>query len=110
MRCAEKAGETEKRTKGACAFAYKPVNQKSDKKMGSTVAARTEKIGGKEMSAKLWDVREVAEFLGLAVGSVYQMLSAKRLPCIRISARCVRFDPKAIEEWVAQRTEEPEAE
>lgn len=60
------------------------------------------------MSPKLWNVNEVAEFLGLAVGSVYQMLSSKRLPCIRISARCVRFDPKAIEEWVAQRTEEPQ--
>jgi excisionase family DNA binding protein len=74
------------------------------------MAEETGAIGGKAMSPKLWDVNEVADFLGLAVGSVYQMLSAKRLPCIRISARCVRFDPKAIEEWVAQRTEKPEAQ
>ena len=68
-----------------------------------------EAIGGEEMNPKLWTVNEVAEFLNLAVGSVYQLLSQHRLPCIRISNRCVRFDPRQIEEWVAQRTEEPEA-
>jgi len=57
------------------------------------------------MSPKLWDVHEVAEFLGLAVGTVYHLLSQKRLPCVRLSARCVRFDPRQIAEWVAQRTE-----
>jgi excisionase family DNA binding protein len=62
------------------------------------------------MSPKLLDVTEVAEFLGLAVGTVYHLLSQKRLPCVRISARCVRFDPRQIEEWVKERTEEPEAE
>ena len=61
------------------------------------------------MSPKLWNVNEVAEFLGLAVGSVYKLLSQKRPPCIRISARCARFDPKQIEEWVAVRTEKPRA-
>lgn len=62
------------------------------------------------MTPKLWNVREVAEYLHLASGSIYHLLSQNRLPCIRISARCVRFDPRQIEAWVAQRTEEPEAE
>jgi excisionase family DNA binding protein len=77
--------------------------------MGFAVAGRAEAIGKQAMSPKLWDVSEVAEFLGLAVGTVYHLLSQKRLPCVRISGRCVRFDPRQIEEWVAQRTEEPEA-
>ena len=72
------------------------------------MAEMPDAIGRREMSAKLWDVREVAEFLGLAVGTVYHLLSQKRLPCVRLSGRCVRFDPRRIEEWVAQRTEEPE--
>jgi excisionase family DNA binding protein len=59
------------------------------------------------MSGKLWSVKEVAEYLGLAVGTVYHLLSEKRLPCVRISGRCVRFDPRRIEEWVAERAEEP---
>ena len=62
------------------------------------------------MSPKLWTVKEVAEYLHLAPGTIYHFLSEHKLPHFRISARCVRFDPKAIEEWVAQRTEEPEAE
>ena len=61
------------------------------------------------MRPKLWTVKEVAEYLNLAVGSVYQLLSQKRLPCVRLSARCVRFDPRQIEAWIAERTEEPEA-
>jgi len=56
---------------------------------------------------KLWDVRQVAEYLGMARLTIYHLLSQKRLPCVRISARCVRFDPKQIEEWVAERTERP---
>lgn len=89
-------------------------NEQSDSagigRVGREVAEESEAIGGEVMSPKLWSVREVAEFLGLAVGTVYHLLSQKRLPCVRLSARCVRFDPKAIEERVAQRTEEPEAE
>ena len=77
--------------------------------MGSAVAGQAAAIGGQPMSPRLWRVDEVAEFLGLAVGTVYHLLSQKRLPCVRISGRCVRFDPEQIEEWVAQRTEEPEA-
>jgi len=61
------------------------------------------------MNQKLWNVKEVAEYLNLACGSIYQLLSQKRLPCVRLSARCVRFDPRQIEEWVAQRSKEPEA-
>ena len=78
------------------------------KEMGCTVAEETEAIGGKAMNPKLWNVNEVAEFLGLAVGTVYHLLSQKRIPCVRINGRCVRFDPRQIEEWVAQRTEVPE--
>jgi len=77
--------------------------------MGGAVAEKSEVIGGEAMSPKLWDVNEVAEFLGLAVGTVYHLLSQKRLPCVRISGRCVRFDPRRIEEWVLERTEKPEA-
>jgi excisionase family DNA binding protein len=40
---------------------------------------------------RLMNVNEVAEFLGLAVGTVYHLVSQKRLPCLRLSARCLRF-------------------
>jgi excisionase family DNA binding protein len=72
------------------------------------MAKSTETIGGEVMSQRLWSVKEVAEFLNLKCGSVYHLLSQKRIPCVRLSSRCVRFDPRVIEAWVAQQAEEPE--
>jgi excisionase family DNA binding protein len=40
---------------------------------------------------RLLTVNELSKLLGIAPGSVYHWLSAGRLPCIRFSARCVRF-------------------
>lgn len=76
--------------------------------MGDAVAQGCEPIGGEVTTDRLWDVNEVAEFLGMAGGSIYHLLSARKIPCVRLSARCVRFDPEVIKAWVAQHSEEPE--
>ena len=39
----------------------------------------------------LLTVKEAAERLGINVGSLYHWLSQGRIPCVRFSARCVRF-------------------
>lgn len=54
---------------------------------------------------RLWGIKEVAEFLGLSVGTVYHMVSEGRIPCVRLSARCLRFQPSEITEWVQQKSE-----
>jgi excisionase family DNA binding protein len=51
---------------------------------------------------KLLTVKEVAELLQIAPGSVYHWLSARRLTCVRLSARCVRFREKDLEALVEQ--------
>ena len=56
--------------------------------MASSSEAGREKAVNED---RLMDVNEVAEFLGLAVGTVYHLVSQKRLPCLRLSARCLRF-------------------
>jgi excisionase family DNA binding protein len=48
----------------------------------------------------LLTVRDVAEMLGLSVGGVYHLISAERIPVVRLSARCVRFDRLALEQWI----------
>jgi excisionase family DNA binding protein len=58
------------------------------------------------MAERLLDVKEVAELLGLAVGSVYHLVSEKRLPCVRLSARCLRFRESAIERTIQDWSEE----
>lgn len=40
---------------------------------------------------RLLTVRELAELLGISPGTAYHWLSQGRLPCVRFSARCVRF-------------------
>ena len=53
------------------------------------------------MSNQLMTVTEVAEYLGLAVGTIYHMVSQKRLPCVRLSARCLRFRRSDLDEFIA---------
>ena len=49
---------------------------------------------------RLLTVREAAHFLGVAVGSLYHMISERRIPVVRISRRCVRFRRTDLEGWV----------
>lgn len=48
----------------------------------------------------LLDYNQAAEFLGVRRGTLYAWVSLKRVPHIRFSARCVRFDRGELEAWV----------
>ena len=50
----------------------------------------------------LLTVHEVAELLGLSVGSVYHLISQKRVPVVKLSARCVRFKKVDLDAWIAE--------
>jgi excisionase family DNA binding protein len=54
---------------------------------------------------RLWDVKDVAEFLGLAVGTIYHMASEGRIPVVRISARCLKFRRSEILAWVERKSQ-----
>ncbi len=56
---------------------------------------------------RLLTVDEVAELLRLSRGSVYHMVSQGRLPCIRLSKRCLRFSREAIAQVISEMTQEP---
>ena len=49
---------------------------------------------------KLMTYEEMAQRLGIAQGTLYSWVSRKRIPHVRFGPRCVRFDPKEVEEWV----------
>jgi predicted DNA-binding transcriptional regulator AlpA len=61
------------------------------------VAEPTEKL--------LIDIRELSALTGIAVGSLYHWSSQGRIPCVRFSARCLRFSLPAIREWLAELNE-----
>ncbi len=56
---------------------------------------------------RLLTVTEVADLLRLSRGSVYHMVSQGRLPCIRLSKRCLRFSREAIAQVIREMTQEP---
>ena len=69
------------------------------------MATGGEAIGSKYVSIeRLLDVTEVAQFLGLAPGTIYHLVSQRRIPVVRISARCVRFRPSDIMAWIERKS------
>jgi excisionase family DNA binding protein len=51
----------------------------------------------------LMDIRDVAEWTGLSVGTLYHLISQRRIPVVRISSRCIRFRKSDIEQWLAEK-------
>ena len=45
---------------------------------------------------------EVAKLTGFAEGTIRHFVSQKRIPVVRISARCVRFRRSDIDSWLEQ--------
>ena len=74
------------------------------------MAGSTGTVESKEMMEDyLLDVKEVAELLGLAPGSIYQLISQSRITVVRLAARCVRFRRSDIDRWIAERVVEAKA-
>jgi excisionase family DNA binding protein len=46
-------------------------------------------------------IRELSELTGIAEGTLYHWAADSRLPCVRLSPRCLRFRPAEVEAWLA---------
>jgi excisionase family DNA binding protein len=51
---------------------------------------------------------QAAELLNLKLGTLYSLVSANRVPHIRISKRFVRFDRLELQQWIDARRVSPE--
>ena len=58
----------------------------------------------KETNDHLWNVRDVAEFLGLAQGTIYHLVSEGRIPFTRLSPRCLKFRRSEILAWIESKS------
>lgn len=56
----------------------------------------------------LMTVTEAAELLGLSAGTLYHMVSEHRIPCVHLSARCLRFRRVDLDSWIAERVVKPD--
>lgn len=50
---------------------------------------------------------QAGSFLGIEEKTVRKYTSERRIPFIRISGRCVRYDRQALSEWLLSRTVKP---
>lgn len=56
---------------------------------------------------RLLTVDEVAQLTGLAVGSIYHLVSQSRIPVVRLSSRCIRFRYSDLMIWISSLTQKP---
>lgn len=61
------------------------------------------------MTDHLLDVNQVADLLRLSPGTVYHLVSQRRLPCVHLSARCLRFRRSDIDAWIAAKVDDTRA-
>lgn len=56
---------------------------------------------------RLLTITEAAELTGLAVGTLYHLVSENRIPVTRLSRRCIRFRLSDLHRWWEELTEPP---
>jgi len=58
-------------------------------------------------SRRLINVQELAEYLDLKVGTVYSLVSQRRIPFVKVG-RLTKFDLQKIEQWIEENSVEEE--
>lgn len=48
---------------------------------------------------RLFNVKEASEYLSIAVWTIYQWVSMKKIPYVKLG-RALRFDKKMLDSWV----------
>jgi excisionase family DNA binding protein len=49
---------------------------------------------------QLLTVKQIAEYLGVKSSTIYKWNSQGRIPCIRLSGRCVRYELDKVKKWL----------
>ena len=55
---------------------------------------------------RLISIRETEEYTGIAVNTLYKMVSQRRIPHVKVG-RLVKFDKTLLDEWIRQNTVMP---
>jgi excisionase family DNA binding protein len=56
------------------------------------------------VSDRLLTTREVADRLGVTPETVLRWIDRRGLPVVRLTSRALRYDPDALDAWIAART------
>ena len=55
---------------------------------------------GLHMTCRLLDIKEVADYTGLSVHTLYTMVSQRRIPFVKLG-RLTKFDRVELDKWIA---------
>ena len=58
------------------------------------------------ITRRLFTLREIAEYTGLSVHTLYTMVSQRRIPHVK-AGRLVKFDLKEIDTWIERHSVKP---
>jgi excisionase family DNA binding protein len=61
-----------------------------------------------DLHDRLLTINEVSEMTRLAVGTLYRLVSEKRIPVVHLSRRCLRFRLSDLNRWIESMAEFPE--
>jgi excisionase family DNA binding protein len=61
------------------------------------------------MKSRLINISELSAWLGMAIGTLYNWTSERRIPFKKVGPRSVRFAVDEIEEWLRRRSTMDEA-
>ena len=81
------------------------VNGPKASPKGSSVSI-TKLKESEPVKRRLLSVREVAEYTGLSVHTLYTMTSQRRIPYVK-AGRLTKFDLKAIDSWIERNSVKP---
>jgi excisionase family DNA binding protein len=56
------------------------------------------------MKEKLMTISELADLLSTSKSTIYQSVYHRRIPCVKINKKTLRFDPAAIRAWLESKS------
>lgn len=58
------------------------------------------------MNRRLLTIKEVADYMGLSVHTLYTMVAQRRIPHVKVG-RLVKFDVETLDKWIKQQSVMP---
>jgi excisionase family DNA binding protein len=56
-----------------------------------------------QVSKELINAEAAAKMLGVKTRTVFDWAQARRIPCVRLGPRCIRFNPEALRRWIKEK-------
>ncbi|MCM8758452.1 MAG: helix-turn-helix domain-containing protein [Candidatus Omnitrophica bacterium] len=56
---------------------------------------------------RLLTIKEAAEYLGVSQKTLYKWVSQRKIPCVKLSRKLLRFDVGCLDKIIEEKTQQP---